>query len=157
MSVLYTSSVYLKSKVLGPLSEIFGRSTVLRLSNLIYLGTLCNRSPFILSGDETVCSLGSFFWVCELAKPIYRVSASCWVNGKCSVFRAFPFNHSHYVRISFDFVTYKQVGGGALGDLFDAEERGRAISIYSLAPLFEPLIGPVLGAWYFHFERQHAG
>jgi MFS family permease len=39
------------------------------------------------------------------------------------------------------------IGGGVVGDLFDAEHRGQAISIYSLAPLLGPVVGPVAGAW----------
>jgi multidrug resistance protein len=51
------------------------------------------------------------------------------------------------------------IGGGVLGDLFTAEERGRAMSVYSLAPLLGPAIGPLAGAyiaeysswrWIFH-------
>ena len=40
-----------------------------------------------------------------------------------------------------------QIGGGVLGDLFTPETRGRAIAIYSLAPLLGPVIGPLTGAW----------
>ncbi|KAK2595915.1 hypothetical protein QQS21_006510 [Conoideocrella luteorostrata] len=39
------------------------------------------------------------------------------------------------------------IGGGVLSDLFTAEERGRAISVYSLMPLLGPAIGPVAGGW----------
>jgi|SRR5712672_2529742 len=39
------------------------------------------------------------------------------------------------------------IGGGVIGDLFDADHRGQAIAIYSLAPLLGPSIGPVAGAW----------
>ena len=39
------------------------------------------------------------------------------------------------------------IGGGLLSDLFTAEERGRAISIYSLMPLLGPAIGPIAGGW----------
>jgi MFS family permease len=39
------------------------------------------------------------------------------------------------------------IGGGVIGDLFDAERRGQAIAIYSLAPLIAPVVGPVAGAW----------
>ncbi|KAK7048763.1 MFS polyamine transporter [Favolaschia claudopus] len=39
------------------------------------------------------------------------------------------------------------VGGGVLGDIWDTEERGQAIAIYSLAPLLGPVIGPLCGAW----------
>lgn len=35
------------------------------------------------------------------------------------------------------------VGGGVLADLFTAEERGRAMAIYSLAPLLGPAVGPI--------------
>ncbi|KAI0051540.1 MFS polyamine transporter [Auriscalpium vulgare] len=39
------------------------------------------------------------------------------------------------------------IGGGVIGDLFSADERGQAIAIYSLAPLLGPVIGPIAGAW----------
>ncbi|OLN95779.1 putative transporter C1529.01-like protein 1 [Colletotrichum chlorophyti] len=39
------------------------------------------------------------------------------------------------------------IGGGVLGDLFEAEERGRAISLYSLMPLLGPAIGPIAGGF----------
>ncbi|KAL5480633.1 hypothetical protein ACEPAI_1904 [Sanghuangporus weigelae] len=39
------------------------------------------------------------------------------------------------------------IGGGVLGDLWRAEERGQAIALYSLAPLLGPVIGPVCGSW----------
>ncbi|KAI0818073.1 major facilitator superfamily domain-containing protein [Xylaria sp. FL0064] len=39
------------------------------------------------------------------------------------------------------------VGGGVLSDLFTAEDRGKALSIYSLAPLLGPAIGPIAGAF----------
>lgn len=39
------------------------------------------------------------------------------------------------------------IGGGVMSDLFTAEERGRAMSIYSLAPLLGPAIGPIAGAF----------
>lgn len=39
------------------------------------------------------------------------------------------------------------IGGGLLSDCWKAEERGRAISIYSLAPLLGPAIGPIAGGF----------
>jgi MFS family permease len=33
------------------------------------------------------------------------------------------------------------IGGGVIGDLFQAHERGYAVSVYSLAPLLGPAIG----------------
>ncbi|RAL65662.1 hypothetical protein DID88_005333 [Monilinia fructigena] len=39
------------------------------------------------------------------------------------------------------------LGGGVLSDLFTAEQRGKAISVYSLAPLLGPAIGPIAGGF----------
>uniref|UniRef100_A0A8H8CER2 Major facilitator superfamily (MFS) profile domain-containing protein n=1 Tax=Psilocybe cubensis TaxID=181762 RepID=A0A8H8CER2_PSICU len=39
------------------------------------------------------------------------------------------------------------IGGGVLGDIWLSEERGKAIAVYSLAPLLGPAIGPVCGGW----------
>jgi multidrug resistance protein len=39
------------------------------------------------------------------------------------------------------------IGGGVLGDLFTAEQRGRAMSLYSLMPLMGPAVGPIAGAF----------
>ncbi|KAK4987671.1 hypothetical protein LTR66_007535 [Elasticomyces elasticus] len=39
------------------------------------------------------------------------------------------------------------IGGGLLSDCWRAEERGRAISVYSLAPLLGPAIGPIAGGF----------
>jgi multidrug resistance protein len=51
------------------------------------------------------------------------------------------------------------LGGGVLSDLFTAEQRGQAISVYSLTPLLGPAVGPIAGGyiaekaswrWVFH-------
>lgn len=39
------------------------------------------------------------------------------------------------------------IGGGVLSDCWSADERGKAISIYSLAPLLGPAVGPIAGGW----------
>ncbi|KAK4503877.1 hypothetical protein PRZ48_004792 [Zasmidium cellare] len=39
------------------------------------------------------------------------------------------------------------VGGGVLSDLWRADERGMAVSIYTLAPILGPALGPLMGAW----------
>lgn len=39
------------------------------------------------------------------------------------------------------------LGGGVLSDCWRAEERGKSISIYSLAPLLGPAVGPVAGGF----------
>ncbi|KAF5372341.1 hypothetical protein D9615_009305 [Tricholomella constricta] len=92
---------------LGPLSEIYGRSRVLQLSNLFYLawnlgcGFAQNKGQFI--AFRFLSGLGG-------SAPL-------------------------------------SIGGGVLGDVWHPEERGKAIAIYSLAPLLGPVVGPVCGAW----------
>ncbi|KAL9051390.1 MAG: hypothetical protein Q9162_006044 [Coniocarpon cinnabarinum] len=39
------------------------------------------------------------------------------------------------------------IGGGLLGDCWPASERGRAMSVYSLAPLLGPAVGPIAGGF----------
>lgn len=39
------------------------------------------------------------------------------------------------------------IGGGTLSDMFRPEERGKAISVYSLAPLIGPAAGPIAGGF----------
>jgi multidrug resistance protein len=39
------------------------------------------------------------------------------------------------------------IGGAVLGDCFQPEQRGKAISMYSLAPLLGPAIGPIAGGY----------
>ena len=39
------------------------------------------------------------------------------------------------------------IGGGVLSDCWKPEERGKAISIYSLMPLLGPAIGPIAGGF----------
>ncbi|KAF8917458.1 MFS polyamine transporter [Mucidula mucida] len=92
---------------LGPLSEIYGRSRVIQISNIFF-----------------------FAW-----------------NLACG------FSQSKVQLIVFRFLaglggsTPLAVGAGVLADVWRAEERGKAIAIYSLAPLMGPVLGPVAGAW----------
>ena len=97
-SHIFLSHADFKCKVLGPLSEIFGRLPVLQLSYLFYLGASCTRSSFFLSGDEIVFSLEPRLRICEVAGPISRVSVSCWDRRKCYVVCASFINNSIQMR-----------------------------------------------------------
>ncbi|KAI0077547.1 MFS polyamine transporter [Panus rudis PR-1116 ss-1] len=92
---------------LGPLSEIYGRSRVLQLSNLWYLAW----------------NLG-----CGFAQNKGQLIAFRFLSGLGG---SAPLS----------------IGGGLIGDCWRTEERGKAIALYSLAPLLGPVIGPVAGAW----------
>ncbi|KAE8164434.1 major facilitator superfamily domain-containing protein [Aspergillus tamarii] len=39
------------------------------------------------------------------------------------------------------------IGGGVIADLFEAEQRGLALSFFSFGPLFAPVIGPICGGY----------
>ncbi|KAI0090532.1 MFS polyamine transporter [Irpex rosettiformis] len=45
------------------------------------------------------------------------------------------------------------VGGGMLSDLWNADKRGKAISVYSLAPLLGPAIGPIAGGFIAQYSK----
>ncbi|KJA21691.1 hypothetical protein HYPSUDRAFT_77725 [Hypholoma sublateritium FD-334 SS-4] len=93
--------------LLGPLSEIYGRSRVLQCSNLFYL----------------VWNLGCGFAQNKNQLIAFRFLAGLGGSAPLSI------------------------GGGVIGDVWHSEERGKAIAIYSLAPLLGPAIGPLCGSW----------
>ncbi|WFD41448.1 hypothetical protein MPSI1_000075 [Malassezia psittaci] len=39
------------------------------------------------------------------------------------------------------------MGGGCISDLFEADQRGMAMAMYSVVPVFGPCIGPVVAGW----------
>ncbi|KAK0199634.1 MFS polyamine transporter [Desarmillaria ectypa] len=93
--------------LLGPLSEIYGRSKVTQFSNMFFFAW----------------NLGCGFAQTKTQLIICRFFAG--LGGS----------------------TPLAVGAGVLADIWKAEERGKAIAVYSLAPLMGPVIGPVAGAW----------
>ncbi|KAF9044167.1 MFS polyamine transporter [Panaeolus papilionaceus] len=93
--------------ILGPLSEIYGRSRVLQCSNLFYLAW----------------NIGCGFAQNQSQLIAFRFLAGLGGSAPLSI------------------------GGGVLGDTWHPEERGKAIAIYSLAPLLGPVLGPVCGGW----------
>ncbi|KAI5777567.1 MFS multidrug transporter [Geopyxis carbonaria] len=93
--------------LLGPLSELFGRTIVLQLANLFFLAW------------NVACG----FATTKAQMIAFRFMAGLGGSAPLSV------------------------GGGVLSDLWRAEERGRAISIYSLAPLLGPAVAPIAGGF----------
>ncbi|GBE85551.1 Efflux pump vrtL [Sparassis crispa] len=93
--------------LLGPLSELYGRSRVLQLANLWYLAW----------------NIG-----CGLSQNTSQIMAFRFLAGLGG---SAPLS----------------IGGGVLADCWKPEERGKAIALYSVAPVLGPVIGPVVGAW----------
>ncbi|KAL4958021.1 MFS general substrate transporter [Aspergillus filifer] len=44
------------------------------------------------------------------------------------------------------------VGGGAVSDMWNAEERGKAMGIYTLGPLLGPVVGPIAGGFIAQYS-----
>ncbi|KAA8646803.1 hypothetical protein EYZ11_010907 [Aspergillus tanneri] len=44
------------------------------------------------------------------------------------------------------------LGGGAISDIWDAEERGKAMGIYTLAPVLGPVVGPIAGGFIAEYS-----
>lgn len=40
-----------------------------------------------------------------------------------------------------------QIGGGLISDVWKPEDRGKALTLYLLAPVLGPVVGPLAGAW----------
>ncbi|KAF9042749.1 MFS polyamine transporter [Hymenopellis radicata] len=93
--------------ILGPLSELYGRTKVLQFGNLFFCAW----------------NLGCGFAQTESQLIAFRFFSGL---GGCAPLAA---------------------GGGSLADMWRPEERGKAIAIYSLAPLLGPVIGPIAGGW----------
>ncbi|KAL6306511.1 MFS polyamine transporter [Sparassis latifolia] len=93
--------------LLGPLSELYGRTRVLQLANLWFLAW----------------NIG-----CGFAQNTGQILAFRFLAGLGG---SAPLS----------------VGAGALADCWSPEERGRAIALYSAAPVLGPVLGPVVGAW----------
>ncbi|KAL7895366.1 major facilitator superfamily domain-containing protein [Trichoderma sp. SZMC 28014] len=91
----------------GPLSELFGRTIILQVSNLWFL----------------LFNLGCGLARTEAQMFVFRFLAG--IGGSAPL----------------------AIGGGVLGDLFTAEQRGKAMSVYSLMPLLGPALGPIAGGW----------
>ncbi|KAF8316073.1 MFS general substrate transporter [Clavulina sp. PMI_390] len=93
--------------LLGPLSELMGRTLILQVSNLMFLvfNIACSQA-------QTTTQL-----------LIFRFLAGFGGSAPLAV------------------------GGGALSDMFKAEERGAANAIYSMMPLTGPALGPIAGGW----------
>ncbi|EIW85582.1 MFS polyamine transporter [Coniophora puteana RWD-64-598 SS2] len=98
---------------IGPLSEIFGRSRVLQLSNLWFLAW----------------NLGSSFAQSQTQLLVFRFLSGLGGGAPLSI------------------------GGGVIGDVWRAEERGTAMALYGLAPILGPVVGPLTGSWVAQYSN----
>lgn len=109
---------------LGPLSEIYGRVIILQTANMFYL----------------VFNIACGFAQNKVQMIVCRFFAGLGGSAPLAV-RVLASNILSLYADSF------QIGGGVLSDCFRAEERGKSIAIYSLAPLLGPAVGPIAGGF----------
>jgi MFS family permease len=125
---------------LGPFSEINGRVIVLQLANLFYLafnlGCGFAKTKGQLIAFRFLAGLGGSapLAVCEVFSFLAESFHSTRTHG---------FGQTSCLKVQNHFLTDRQLGGGVLSDVWRAEERGKSISIYSLAPLLGPAVGPI--------------
>ena len=90
--------------------------------------------------------------------PLSELYGRCWVyNISNIIFVIFSIacavSTSQGMLIGFRYLagvvgsTVITIGGGTVGDLFVQEERGKAMSLWSLGPLLGPVVGPVAGGF----------
>lgn len=88
-------------------------------------------------------SLELWLRLCEKSRGADCISLPVGLGRECRAVRMYksPFQvirYSHMLR---------KIGGGVLGDVWSSEQRGQAMTMYTLAPLLGPCIGPICGAW----------
>ncbi|GIK04036.1 hypothetical protein Aspvir_008111 [Aspergillus viridinutans] len=96
----------------GPASELYGRVSLLQVSNAWYLAW----------------NLG-----CGFAKTKAQLFAFRFLAG---IGGSAPL----------------AIGGGAIGDMWSAEKRGKAVGVYTLGPLLGPVIGPIAGGFIAQYS-----
>ena len=115
--------------LIGPLSEVYGRVIVLQLANLFYLifNTACGfaQSTGQMLAFRFLAGLGGRY--------VFQCSSVC------------AYNSPHPLTLVLS--APLTIGGGILADCWVAEERGKSIGIYTLAPLLSPVLGPIIGGF----------
>jgi len=115
--------------VLAPLSEIYGRVTVLQYANLIYLvfNTACGFA-------QTKEQMLAFRFLSGIGGAAPQ--AVCRpLSSQCS---------SHYDRL---LLTAIQLCNGVLADTWRKEERGKGQAIYGMLTWISPCVAPICGAY----------
>ncbi|KAG6849258.1 hypothetical protein H0H93_009963 [Arthromyces matolae] len=96
---------------------------------VVSLFTFISKDPSFPSSKNYLLTLSSVFnTLCGFAKTPTQILVFRFLAG-------------------FGGVAPQTLGGGVVGDLWSPEERGMAMSIYSLAPLVGPSTGPLVGGW----------
>lgn len=128
---------------------MYGRSRVLQIANMWYLGERLSLGTALLTfwipGQYGILPADSqhpqpWSFVSDLSLVSADLHRWPYVLSFCSLYLV-CFYRFFWLR------QFEQIGGGLIADCWRAEERGRAIALFSLAPLLGPVVGPIAGAW----------
>ena len=114
--------------------------------NLLLTGFVV--SVYILgyaAGPLIVAPLSELYgrrWVYNISNVLFVIfSIACAVSSSLGMLIGFRF------LAGFVGSTVISIGGGTVADLFEQEDRGKAMSMWSLGPLVGPVVGPVAGGF----------
>ncbi|CCF33710.1 hypothetical protein CH063_05851 [Colletotrichum higginsianum] len=119
-------------------------SMIASLTVSVYVLGYC-VGPFLIAPLSEIYGRLVIYHVCNLFYEIFTVGCALSVNP--SMFLAFRFLSGCAGSAPM------AVGGGTIADMHKADERGKAMAIFSLGPLLGPVIGPVVGG----FLTQYSG
>ncbi|KZL75808.1 fluconazole resistance protein 1 [Colletotrichum incanum] len=119
-------------------------SMVASLTVSIYVLGYC-VGPFLIAPLSEIYGRLVVYHVCNLVYEAFTVG--CALSTNSSAFLVFRF------LCGCAGAAPMAVGGGTIADLYMADERGKAMAIFSLGPLLGPAIGPVVGG----FITQYSG
>nr|A0A2Z5XAK5.1 RecName: Full=MFS-type transporter phm3; AltName: Full=Phomasetin biosynthesis cluster protein 3 [Pyrenochaetopsis sp.]BBC43186.1 MFS transporter [Pyrenochaetopsis sp.] len=95
--------------------------------------------PFLLA---SLSELYGRLWLYHICNLIYLAfTVGCALSTNTAMFLAFRFICGCAASGPMT------IGGGTIADLYEAEERGKAMALFGLGPLLGPVIGPVVGGF----------
>ncbi|KAL0939898.1 uncharacterized protein CTRU02_206508 [Colletotrichum truncatum] len=101
--------------------------------------------PFLIAPLSEIYGRLGVYHMCNLTYELFTVG--CALSTNTSMFLGFRF------LAGCAGAAPMAVGGGTIADMYSADERGKAMALFSLGPLLGPVIGPVLGG----FLTQYSG
>ncbi|KIK67855.1 hypothetical protein GYMLUDRAFT_155353 [Collybiopsis luxurians FD-317 M1] len=138
---------------ISPVASSISSPTLPQISNDLNLPPGSIFENMLLSIFVLAYALGPLFWgpLSELCGRLVILQVSnIWFlifNSLCSVAKTPAQMLVFRFLAGFGGAAPQSIGGGVVGDLWSPEERGMAMSLYSLAPLVGPSTGPLVGGW----------
>ncbi|CAI0650527.1 unnamed protein product [Colletotrichum noveboracense] len=111
-------------------------SMVASLTVSIYVLGYC-VGPFLIAPLSEIYGRLAVYHICNITYEAFTIG--CALSTNASMFLAFRF------LAGCAGAAPMAVGGGTIADMYKADERGKAMALFSLGPLLGPVVGPVVG------------